>query len=249
MNKDQTRSRLTLILPAYNEETLIGSSLDELIKQVSSHHLEADLIVVDDGSLDRTSQIVSEYKTRYPQISLLRNDRNRGKGYSVRRAVLQSSAGVIIFIDADLPYDFESIKRIYDTICAGAQLAIGSRIHPESASKKRIPLMRFLSGKVFNFLIQLFLISGIPDTQCGLKGFREKEAHEIFKRTTIDGFGFDVEVLYLARRLGYIIQPVPVKLVFSRIDSRVRLLEDSIRMLFDLFKIRYTDFRGKYSIE
>jgi dolichyl-phosphate beta-glucosyltransferase len=248
MDPGSIQPGLTLIIPAFNEAELIGSSLDELLSQLSKRNMQAEIIIVDDGSTDQTAQIVTQYQSRYPQIILLQNERNRGKGYSVRRAVLQSTGEIIIFIDADLPYAFESVQLVVDTINQGAQVAIGSRLLPESELSDKIPLIRTLAGQTFSLLIRWLLFPGIADTQCGLKGFRNHEAQEIFKQITIDGFGFDVEVLYLARRLRYKIQPVPVNLVFSRSDSRVRLLKDSIRMLFDLLKIRLNAYKGKYSI-
>ena len=240
---------LTLIIPAFNEEKLIGSSLDELLSQLSTRKMRAEIIIVDDGSTDQTASIVTDYQTRHPRVILLKNERNRGKGYSIRRAVLQSTGEIIIFIDADLPYAFESVQLIFDVIKQGTQLAIGSRVLPESELSDKIPLVRNLAGQTFSLLIRLLLFPGIPDTQCGLKGFRDREAKIIFEQVTIDGFGFDVEVLYLARRLGYKIQCVPVNLVFSRLDSRVRLLKDSFHMLFDLLRIRLNAYKGKYSVE
>jgi dolichyl-phosphate beta-glucosyltransferase len=243
------QSSITFIIPAFNEEKLIGSSIDQLLRWLFLRNLKAEIIIVDDGSTDLTAQIVAQYQSGYPQIILLCNEQNRGKGYSVRRAVLQSSGDIIIFMDADLPYAFESIERIIDTLNMGAQVAIGSRVSPESELQDKVPLIRSIAGLIFSLFIRLLLFSGIPDTQCGLKGFRNKEAYEIFKRITIERFGFDVEVLYLARCLGFEIQPVPVKLVFSRRESRVQLLEDSTHMLFDLLRIRYNDYKGKYHLE
>ena len=240
---------LTLIIPAFNEAALIEASLIQILRQVTSRHINAEIIIVDDGSEDLTAQIVLQYQARYPQIILLRNERNRGKGYSIRRAVLQASGDIVIFMDADLPYDFESVQLIIDNINQGAQVAIGSRLLPGSELIDKPSTIRFLAGQAYNLLIRLFLFSGIPDTQCGLKGFRNREAQEIFTRITIERFGFDVEVLYLARRLGFKIQPVPVKLIYSRRDSRVKLFYDSISMLFDMLRIRINDYQGKYSIE
>ncbi len=249
MNLGSIQPRLTLIIPAFNEEKLIGSSLDELLSQLSIRHMQAEIIIVDDGSTDLTAQIVAQYQSRYPDIILIKNECNRGKGYSVRRAVLQSSGEIIIFMDADLPYAFEFVLLIIETIKLGAQVAIGSRVLPESELSDKIPLLRKLAGQMFSLLIRLILFDGIADTQCGLKGFRKKEAQEIFQLITIDGFGFDVEVLYLASHLGYKIQPVPVNLVFSRSDSRVKLLQDSTHMLFDLLTIRFNAYKGKYPVE
>jgi dolichyl-phosphate beta-glucosyltransferase len=249
MDHASIQPSLTLIIPAFNEEKLIGLSLEKLLSHLTVHNMQAEIIIVDDGSTDQTAQIVTQYRSRYPQLILLKNECNRGKGYSIRRAVMQSSGEIIIFMDADLSYDFESVQLIIDTIKKGAQLAIGSRVLPESQRIDQTPLVRALAGQIYSLLIQLFMFSGIPDTQCGLKGFRNKEAHNLFEQITIDGFGFDVEILYLAKRLQYKIQPVPVKLVFSRPDSRVRLFKDSIHMLFDLLRIRLNAHQGKYSID
>ena len=240
---------LTLILPAYNEEALIGASLEQLTSQLSRRKIQAEIIVVDDGSSDQTAQVVARLQSRYPGLILLQNERNRGKGYSIRRAVLQSSGEMIVFMDADLPYDFESVQLVIDTLHQGAQVAIGSRVLSESELNDQVPLIRTLAGQIFSLLIRVLLFPGITDTQCGLKGFRNREARKIFGQITIDGFGFDVEVLFLARRLGYKITQVPVNLVFSRSESRVRLFKDSLRMLFDLLRIRLNAYRGQYSFE
>jgi dolichyl-phosphate beta-glucosyltransferase len=128
---------------------------------------------------------------------------------------------------------------------AGSDLAIGSR-HLKGSEIRDVPPLRYLSGQVFSLLVALLMFPGIRDTQCGLKGFRAEAARQIFKRVTIQKFGFDVEALYIARKRGYAIQPIPVRMTGFRYDSRVRVLRDSGRMFMDLFAIRWNDLRGKY---
>lgn len=238
---------LSLVIPAFNEQDLITSTLDELIRYLEARLTDFEILVVDDGSRDMTTRIVQDYSLAQPRVRLLAQPTNLGKGRAIQRGVLESKGRFILFMDADLPYNLDAIDSILTALRGEYALAIGSR-HLEGSEVRDIPVLRYIAGQVFSLLVALLMFPGIHDTQCGIKGFRAEAAHEIFKRLTIQKFGFDVEVLYIARKLNYSILPVPVKMTGFRYDSRIKVLSDSGRMFLDLFTIRWNDWRGKYGI-
>lgn len=240
-----TQPELSVIVPAYNEEDLIVGTLDALHDFLSARKESFEIIVVDDGSRDATVRRVGQWgKTK--NVRLLVNENNMGKGFSVRRGVEESRGEFLIFIDADLPYELDAIDGFLRALRAGSDLAIGSRVLPGS-EVKGVPAARFFAGQVFSWMVQVFLFLGIRDTQCGFKSFKSNAAREIFRRLTISGFGFDVELLYIARKLKYRINPVAVRMIHHRLGSRVRLVSHSLEMLNDLFVIRSNDLRGRYT--
>jgi len=239
---------LSLVIPAYNEQELIGSTLMVLIQFLEKRQLSYEILVVDDGSLDTTPQIVMQFSKDQPDVRLLPQPFNMGKGRAIQRGVMESKGKYILFMDADLPYDLSAIDSILTALRGDYDLAIGSR-HLEGSEVRDIPMLRYLAGQIFSWLVGILMFPGIHDTQCGLKGFRADAAKNIFKRLTIQEFGFDVEVLYIARKLKYSILPVPVKMIGFRYDSRIKVLRDSGRMFLDLFAIRLNDRRGKYEQE
>jgi dolichyl-phosphate beta-glucosyltransferase len=242
-----TSPELSIIIPAYNEEALITSTLDGLIAYLARRAEDYEIIVVDDGSQDKTTQCIQDWTKQNPvDLHLLVNDQNRGKGFSVQRGVRESHGAFIIFIDADLPYELDAIDGFLQALRNGYDLAIGSRVLPGS-QVKGVPVIRYISGQIFSWMVQTVLFSGLPDTQCGFKSFRSAAAKEIFRRLTIDGFGFDVEMLFVARKLKYAIQPVAVQMIDHRHRSRVRLIVDSFKMFSNLFAVRWNDLQGKYN--
>jgi dolichyl-phosphate beta-glucosyltransferase len=201
---------------------------------------------VDDGSQDQTSACIQSWQqTNNVDLRLLINDKNMGKGFSVRRGVFESQGRFIIFIDADLPYELYAVDGFLKALQNGYDLAIGSRVLPGS-QVKGVPILRYVSGQIFSWMVQAVLFSGLPDTQCGFKSFRSGAAREIFQRLTVDGFGFDVEMLFVARKLKLAIQPVAVQMIEHRHRSRVRLIVDSLKMFANLFMVRWNDLQGKY---
>lgn len=242
---NNTSVELSLVIPAYNEQDLISSTLDKLGLFLESCCPEFEILVVDDGSLDKTREIVQKYSMDHPHVRLLAQPANQGKGCAIQRGVFESRGKYIIFTDADLPYDLEAIHSILASLGGDYDLAIGSR-HLDGSEVRDIPVLRYIAGQVFSFLVGILMFPGIHDTQCGFKGFRAEAANEIFKRLTIKKFGFDVEVLYIARKLKYSILLIPVKMTGFRYDSRIKVLRDSGRMFLDLFSIRWNDWRGKY---
>jgi dolichyl-phosphate beta-glucosyltransferase len=242
-----TPPNLTVIIPAYNEEALITGTLGCVSAYLSARPERYELIVVDDGSQDKTVESVQTWqRNNSANVRLLENVRNMGKGFSIQRAVMESHGKYIVFIDADLPYELDAIDDFLLALQNGCDLAVGSRVLPGS-QVKGVPLLRFVAGQVFSWMVQAVLFRGLPDTQCGFKSFTSEAARQIFRRVTIGGFGFDVEMLYIARKLKFRVQPVAVHMIEHRQRSRVRLIADSIKMFMNLFMVRWNDLQGKYN--
>ena len=240
-----TSPELSIIIPAYNEETLITSTLECLQSYLSSRVERYEILVVDDGSQDKTVQIVRQWQENHTKLRLLVNSQNMGKGFSIRRGVLESKGHFIIFTDADLPYELSAIDGFLQALRNGCDLAVGSRVLPGS-EVRGVPLLRYAAGQVFSWMVQAILFQGLPDTQCGFKSFRADAAKDVFQCLTIGGFGFDVEMLFVARKRNYKIQPVAVQMIEHRQRSRVRLVNDSLKMFANLFMVRWNDLQGKY---
>jgi glycosyltransferase involved in cell wall biosynthesis len=241
-----TSPELSIIIPAYNEEALIVSTLDCLQSYLSARSERYEIIIVDDGSQDQTVHSVQEWQKKdHPEVHLFVNSQNMGKGFSIQRGVQESRGQIIIFTDADLPYELDAIEGFVQALRNGCDLAIGSRVLPGS-EVRGVPMLRYVAGQVFSWMVQAVLFQGLPDTQCGFKSFRAEAAREIFRRVTIGGFGFDVEMLFIARKRKYAIRPVPVHMIEHRQRSRVRLMKDSFKMFANLFMVRWNDLQGKY---
>ena len=202
---------------------------------------EYELLVVDDGSTDRTVEIVRNTASDRGNVHIIGYGDNRGKGYAVRYGVLRSAGDHVLFSDADLATPIEELEKLYHKIGEGNDVAIGSRDVADSELEKRQSWFREMGGKLFNKCVQLIAVPGIHDTQCGFKLFTRAAAQNIFTRCQIDNFSFDVEVLYLARLLGYSISEVGVR--WHHVEgSKVRFLRDGRRMLATLLKIKTTDY-------
>lgn len=241
-----TSPDLSIIIPAYNEEALIVSTLEGLQTYLSTRPEQYEIIVVDDGSQDKTTELIEQWQQcNQVELRLLVNAQNMGKGFSIQRGVLESRGQFIIFIDADLPYELQAIDEFLKALREGCDLAVGSRVLPGS-QVKGVPVLRYVSGQIFSWMVQAVLFKGLPDTQCGFKSFRAGAAKEIFRRLTIGGFGFDVEMLYIARKLKLAVRPVAVRMIDHRHRSRVRLIIDSFKMFANLFMVRWNDLQGKY---
>jgi len=239
-------TEISVVVPAYNEEALIQNTLEGLHSYFRRRSESFEFVVVDDGSQDRTVPLIEEWRRSNNVIlKLVVNPTNRGKGFSVRRGVQESCGQFIVFMDADLPYELDAIDDFLRAFREGHDLAVGSRVLPAS-EVRGVSAVRYLAGQVFSWLEQAVLATGLADTQCGFKAFRAGAAREIFRRLTIDGFGFDVEMIFVARKLKYSIRPVAVQMIDRQRASRVRLVEDSIKMFINLFTVRWLDWQGKY---
>lgn len=245
--KKNTGPFLSIIIPAYNEEKLIADTLSQVTAFLEAKPFSYEVIVVDDGSRDRTVEIAKEWgveKKGFPVI-VLENVRNRGKGFSVRKGFQSAVGEYACFSDADLSTPIEDSDKLLKWNNEGFDVAIGSRALKESEIDLHQPWWREIMGKTFNKFVQIMAIRGIKDTQCGFKCFSRDAYSEVFKRQSIDGFGFDVEALFIARKHGFKIKEVPVKWV-NRFESRVNPILHPIQMLFELVLIRFRDLMGVY---
>jgi dolichyl-phosphate beta-glucosyltransferase len=241
----KTRPELSLVIPAYNEETRLEPTLREAVAYFRATSCPAEIIVVDDGSRDRTSEVVMRLSWEFEEIRLIRLAANRGKGYAVRSGVVNSNGKLVLFADADGSTPIEEVERLRAEIDAGAAVAIGSRAVAGDGTKVRAKLHRRLIGRAFHALVSLLTVDGIHDTQCGFKLFRSETAHDLFSRMRMDGFSFDVEVLMMAQHRALRIAEVPVNWT-HRAGSKVSMVVDSARMAYDLFVIRAHSMRGDY---
>jgi len=239
------RPLLSMVMPAYNEEKRIGLALTRTMQYLDQRGWCYEIIVVDDGSADATSAAVQEVAegrdagaAALPGIRLFRNERNRGKGYSVRRGVLASRGTYVGFADADYKTHIESIEEVLRCLREGCDVAMGSRVLPESRIEREQPDHRRGGGRLFNGMLRMILgMKRFGDTQCGFKFFRGEVARDLFRRQRIEGYMFDVEILWLCERLGYRVREVPVRWE-NEPDSRFRLVSGMIRNLRELLRIR-----------
>ena len=239
---------LSIIIPAFNEELLIESTVESISEFLEKNFDVSEIIIVNDGSTDNTKSIIENLIAKNNgkiNLKLVNSKRNRGKGYSIKQGMIQSTGEVRIFMDADLPFSLVVIKKIFKRIMNGSDIVIGDRNNPKSELVNVHPV-RKLAGNVYSVFVRLVVSGGITDTQCGLKGFSDEAARFIFSRTTIDGFGFDVEVLRIGQKKPFSISRLPVRMVNNRLDSRVHLIKDSLLMLWNLVVIKKNEIIGLY---
>jgi dolichyl-phosphate beta-glucosyltransferase len=230
---------LSVVIPAYNEERRLPPTVRAVERYLRESNRHSELIIVDDGSTDGTAEAVDGMIREGLKLHLLRHEQNRGKGAAVRTGMLAATGNVVLFTDADLSTPIADVEPLVAALAAGADVAIGSRAMDRSLIEVHQPWIRDRMGRVFNLFVQAILLPGLKDTQCGFKVFRRAAARDLFSATVSDGFEFDTEVLYRARRSGLAIREIPVHWRNSP-DTRVNALVDSPRMLLALFRIRRT---------
>ena len=238
---DAENLRLSIVVPAYNEENRIGDSLGRLLEYFDGQGYGYEILVVDDGSSDETISVVKKAAEGRANVRVLHYDGNRGKGHAVRYGILRSGGEYVLFSDADLATPIEEVEKLFPKIHEGFEVVIGSRDVSGSKLEKRQSPFREFGGKLFNKCVQMVAVPGIHDTQCGFKLFTRAAAQDIFGRCKIDNFSFDVEALYLARKLGYRIAEVGIR--WHHVEgSKVRFFRDAGRMLATLLQIRFTNY-------
>ena len=238
----------SIVIPAYNEQARITATLDGVLSCVQRNRWAAEVLVVNDGSSDQTAEIVRTIAQKNPAVRLIENSRNRGKGYSVRNGMLQARAPVVMFTDADLSSPMEEAERLFSALDAGADVAIGSRWLERDRQTLRQPLYRRFFGRCFNACTRL--VMGLPyaDTQCGFKAFRREVVRPIFLRQRIERWGFDPEILFIARKQGHRVREVPVTWGHDA-RSRISYLRDGLQMLREIAWVRWNSLTGVYRRE
>jgi len=237
--------KVSIVVPAFNEASRIGESLRKIEAFLESVPWTAEVLVVDDGSSDKTADVVRSMQT--PTLRLIRNEYNRGKGFAVKTGVLASSGEYVIFSDADLSAPIEELQKLLVIIeSQSADVVIGSRAVDRSFIEKHQSRGREIGGIIFNRIVRVVLGLKLHDTQCGFKLFRRSKIRPVFEKMRIDGFGFDPELLFLASRNGLKIVEIPVRWSHAE-DSKIRFMRDSVRMFSDLFQIRWNQITGRYA--
>jgi dolichyl-phosphate beta-glucosyltransferase len=235
---------LSIIIPAFNEEYRLPKTLPLLKSFLENQDFSWEVILSDDGSTDQTTKIAADYFGNEGLV-ILKAPKNRGKGFAVRQGVLASKGEICLISDADFSTPIKDFFRLYPLIQEGYDISIGSRSLPDSNVTIRQAWYREGMGRAFNQFVKIVVLDGFIDTQCGFKCFRRKNVIPLFEKMTIDRFSFDVEFLYLAKKSNLKISETAVEW-HNVLESRVRIIQDSLGMLKDLFKIKFNDFLGKY---
>lgn len=241
---------ISVVIPAYNEEKRIGPTLQKIIKYLKSHFNKYEIIVLNDCSTDLTNKIVSKYmnkkqnKNNQNNVRIIQSEKNEGKGNSIKKGILAAKYPLVLFSDADLATPIEELDKLIKFIDK-YDVVIASRNMKDSDVRTKQPFYRVLLGKTFPKLVSLIVLRGFKDTQCGFKLFKTSKAKKIVSLQTLNRFAFDVEILFIAKKLGYKIKEVPVVWIDKK-DSKVHPVKDSLKMFADLLRIKYNALSGKY---
>jgi len=239
---------LSVVIPAYNEALRLRPYLQAITDYLDQRGLGYEVLVVDDGSVDGTAALVEQLAARHPPIRLIRLSRNSGKGAAVRAGMQSAQGALRLFADADGATPIEELPRLEAAVRSGADLAIGSRTLASRDRRYRVQarLHRTVLGHLFNRIVRSLGIRDIHDTQCGFKLFRSAVAENLFSVARINGYGFDLELLYVAQRRGYRIAEVPINWA-DQPGSKVRVLRDGLTMLREMLAVRRNHARGLYT--
>lgn len=234
---------LSIIIPAHNEETRLPQTLEQALAFLKTQNYPSEILVVENGSSDRTFEVAQEFTQRHPTLRVIR-ETERGKGLAVRRGMLEARGQYRFMCDADLSMSIEQVNRFLPPHSQNVDVAIGSR---EAAGAVRFdePPYRHIGGRAINFAIRVLILPGLQDTQCGFKCFTAEAAEKIFPRQTLAGWSFDIELLYIARRLGLTVREIPIHWRFSP-ETKLSAVQDALRMVRDIFRIHRNARRGDY---
>ena len=240
----ESQPDLSIIIPAYNEESRLPKTLDQIHAYLNATGISSEVIVVDDGSRDGTVQCVELKSREWPALRVVKNPGNHGKGYSVRHGMLEARGKIVLFTDADLSAPIEEADKLLAALATN-DVAIGSRAMNRKLIEVHQPWTREIAGIVFNTIVRVVLGLNFEDTQCGFKAFRREKSQIVFEQQRIERFGFDPELLFLAQRNGLAIAEVPVR--WSNAPGTTVSVWDGIRaMFFEVAKIRWNAMTGKY---
>ena len=237
---------LSIIIPAYNEESRLPRTLEQILVFLNKQNYSFEVIVVENGSSDLTFEVAKEYAQTHASVNVLKEEQ-RGKGNAVRRGMLEAKGEYRFICDADLSMPIEEVAKFLPPQLTNFDIAIGSREAP-GAVRYNEPSYRHFGGRAINLLIRLFILSGFQDTQCGFKCFRAEVAEDLFRQQTLTGWSFDIEILYLARRKNLRIVEIPIDWYFYA-DSKVNAVRDALKMISDIFRIHLNAIRGKYDFK
>jgi dolichyl-phosphate beta-glucosyltransferase len=238
--------KYSIVIPAYNESARIPATLESVVACIRANGWPAEVVVVNDGSTDSTARLVRDFAREAPEVRLLENPGNRGKGYSVRSGILNALGDVVMFTDADLSAPMDEAGRLFAAIAGGADIAIGSRWLESGRQIHRQPLYRQFFGRCFNIVCRMVMNLPFADTQCGFKAFTRAAAQTVFQLQTIKRWGFDPEILFIAIKRGYRIVEVPVSWAHDE-RTRMSYLRDGLQMLKELALVRWNALTGHYS--
>lgn len=242
---EELRPAYSIIIPAYNEGARLGLTLEKVLAYIADQHWDAEVIAVNDGSRDNTADVIRGFADRNPRLQLLENPGNRGKGYSVRNGMMHARGEILLFSDADLSSPIEEAPKLFAALSNGADVAIGSRWLRSDLQTQRQPLYRQLFGRTFNLMLRIVLGLNFKDTQCGFKAFTRRAANMIFPLQNIERWGFDPELLYLAKKFKLKVVEVPVAWAHAE-GTRISPLRDGTKMFLEMLKIRWNAISGKY---
>ena len=240
----ETPIELSIIVPSFNEEMRLPATLERMAAYIAESGRATEVLVVDDGSRDRTAEVAASFAGRIANLRVLKNGVNRGKGYSVRHGMLEAKGAIVLFSDADLSAPIEEADKLLAAI-GPYDVAIGSRALDRSLIKVHESAFREFAGIVFNKIVRIVLRLPFVDTQCGFKAFRRERCRIIFEQQRIERFGFDPELLYLARHHGLKAVEIPVRWSHSP-ATKINMMRDSVQMFVDVFTIRWNALRGRY---
>ena len=233
---------LSIIIPAHNEENRLPKALEQVLRFLKEQPFTSEVIVVENGSADKTLEVAQKFAGKHENVHVIQSE--RGKGAAVRRGMLEAQGKYRFMCDADLSMPVEEITKFIPPALEDFDIAIASR-EAKGAVRYNEPSYRHLGGRGINFLIQLFILPGLNDTQCGFKCLRADVAEKLFNLQTLSGWSFDIEILYIARKHGYRVQEIPIHW-YHDAETKVRALPDAIRMFQDIFRIHANARRGAY---
>lgn len=237
---------LSIVIPAYNEEHRLPKTLEQVHSFLQSQPYTAEVLVVENGSQDRTFDAAQAFAQRHPVVSVLQ-EAGRGKGRAVRRGMLAARGEYRFMCDADLSMPVDEINYFLPPALQDFDIAIGSREAP-GAIRYNEPQYRHLGGRAVNTMIRLLALPGLNDTQCGFKCFRAPIAEELYRLQTLTGWSFDIELLYIARQRGYRIAEVPIHWYFNP-ESKLNVVQDAVKMGLDIFTIHLNKMKGVYDVK